>query len=509
METVIRGMGIFASFLVLLIGVVACEGAGEVNSAPSTPATAEEGWGLGSHLYYGETYMDEKIAGSDVIVIARLQSANAAAERRSGHTGYFAVVEFTFKPLEYLKGSTTSTGNIVAFVDYPGIEYKSKADALAQANVLLQERNTTWDDRDAVLFLMSEYGTFPSTKQANRYWLGNVYSHASPYEDHYSIVSMINKDWLPEALGTGGSATSGGERYFLTDVPTESTSGGASGDVSQAVEQPSTALSALKSRITEIEAEITAGGGSDSYRECVYLKYEWEREVSHRKRQLGGVYHYIRHDYSIGSGLPAGTEFHTWHGSGLLLSEYGSTDPGNVGRVKLGGRDKDLFTSQWPAIVVTARPLPAGAYKFYQGWQQHPKIVCDAYPEDELKRREVFVTVTAPTGTVHEAFFDPTIIESAVGADASNGVLKPATFLLGDASSSIVGLGWEEGEVTLVLSPYVSLAGKTLDFIELDGAVGLSLGFDDGVSDGESGRVVWGVDEQPWESGDELMIRIR
>ena len=102
------------------------------------------------------------------------------------------------------------------------------------------------------------------------------------------------------------------------------------------------------------------------------------------------------------------------------------------------------------------------------------------------------ITATAPENTLHEAFFDPSSTSLGVGFQGSQGTLSPASFTHGDASSSIVGLGWEDGEVTLVLSPYVSLAGKRLDFIELDGTVGLSLGFDDGVSDGESGRLCGG-----------------
>ena len=486
---------------VLVLVIVTAAVYGGLGCGKEVDTQSETGWGLGSHLYYGETSLDEKIAGADVIVRGSLVSANAAAEQRSGNAGYSAVVEFTFKTLEYLKGS--GAGQITALVDYPGREYESSADALAQARVLLQGRDTTWDGREAVLFLMSEYEALPSTKQAGRYWLGNVYSYASPSEDHYSISSRVNKDWLPEALGTQSGATgSEGEKHFLTDVPSD---GGAGGSVGQGIEQPSMALSALKVRIAEIEAEVAMGGGSDEYRECIYLQYEWEREVRHRKEQLGGVYHYIRYDYSISSGLPTGTKTHAGYGHALLLSEYGDTDPGNVGRVKLAGRDKHLFTGQWPEIVVTTRPLTAGVYKFYQGWQQHPKIICDAYPEDELKRIEVFITITPPPGTLHEAFFDPVALTSGVGVTAG---LGDVSFSDG-RSASITGLWWGDSAIVLSLSPFIPLTGHTLDFIDTDGHLNVSLAISDATADANAGTYTWASPDGPWTTDHKLMLRIR
>ena len=58
----------------------------------------------------------------------------------------------------------------------------------------------------------------------------------------------------------------------------------------------------------------------------------------------------------------------------------------------------------------------------------------------------------------------------------------------------------------LTLSPQSSIAGHTLDFIGLDGSVSLSLAVSDAQQDDTS--LVWKLAEQPWQSGDKLMLRI-
>ena len=55
--------------------------------------------------------------------------------------------------------------------------------------------------------------------------------------------------------------------------------------------------------------------------------------------------------------------------------------------------------------------------------------------------------------------------------------------------------------------------GHRLDFIELDGAVSLSLVVDEATvnpstGSGQAGTLSWTVAEQPWHDGDLLMLRI-
>ncbi len=109
---------------------------------------------------------------------------------------------------------------------------------------------------------------------------------------------------------------------------------------------------------------------------------------------------------------------------------------------------------------------------------------------------------------MREAFFDPAALALGVGFSATSGVLDPVAFSIGGTSTSITGLKWATNAVVMTLSPYVSLSGQAVDFIELDGSVGLSLTASSATADSTAGTLTWTVSEQPWEDGDQLMLRI-
>ena len=61
----------------------------------------------------------------------------------------------------------------------------------------------------------------------------------------------------------------------------------------------------------------------------------------------------------------------------------------------------------------------------------------------------------------------------------------------------------------LTLDSHVSLSGHVLEFISLDGNVSLSLLTDSATVDSTAGTYSWSMASQPWENGDQLMLRIR
>ena len=126
-----------------------------------------------------------------------------------------------------------------------------------------------------------------------------------------------------------------------------------------------------------------------------------------------------------------------------------------------------------------------------------------------MQRQEVFVHVTAPAGTLHEAFFDPTAIGAAVGADTTNGALTPTALTVEGTATTVQSLNWQNGVVTLELSPAASLSGYDIEVIALDGSVALTLAFDDAAAGDDSGTLTWAVADQPWHASDQLMLRIR
>ena len=97
---------------------------------------------------------------------------------------------------------------------------------------------------------------------------------------------------------------------------------------------------------------------------------------------------------------------------------------------------------QYAQRVVSARPLPVGVYRTHYNNRDAHFVRCDGYSS----RYEWTITVNAPAGTLHEAFFDPVTVGTAVAADDSNGVLKPAAFTdANGASATLERIAWEPG----------------------------------------------------------------
>ena len=157
------------------------------------------------------------------------------------------------------------------------------------------------------------------------------------------------------------------------------------------------------------------------------------------------------------------------------------------------------------------RPLPRGTYEVHYTVQHWVFIQCDYIPNSYTRW---LINVVAPAGTLHEAFFDPVLdtSASAVGAGGTDGVLKPASFTFeGVGVTTIERIQWGSQSVKMELDPHGRLTGHHMDFIELDGSVGLRLDFDAAAStttEGGGQALTWGVCEQPWQDGDLLMLRI-
>ena len=147
--------------------------------------------------------------------------------------------------------------------------------------------------------------------------------------------------------------------------------------------------------------------------------------------------------------------------------------------------------------LLTTRPLPADTYVY------HPYVLsphCTKDLSSIATSTVAHLTVTAPARSVHEAFFDPVSIGEAVGSDD----LSPADFSLDGATTTITSLKWEDGEVTLALTPTTTLASYELDFIDVTGTTTLSLTSDNASTTANT----WTVPAAPWAAGDLLMLRI-
>ena len=469
------------------------------------PVVSETAPGIGGPTmvapvgYDGPTSLEERILAAPVIARVRLDSTTSAVESATafdGSTKYIALLEFSFSVQEYLKGS--GVDDIVAVWESRPI-YDARQEAEAALPAIAAARDTRWDDREAIVFLKSSQTYLTSTQETDRYYL--TWQHEIDFDDKYSIASRHDKLWLPAAAAVGAtSQPTGDQQRFLTDVPP------ATGTA------PTITLGEIKTRIATVTAKLDAGDGSEEYTECVRETYYLERKDRH-----------LREIYpdrgSTGSNIspPHTHQFNSGLGVGTVVYEIPEGDPITPSvpfEVWLDGGDASLFSvanlSQ-DYRVTTTRPLPGMEYDFHFNHRGPYFSRCDG----NTTRYEWTVTVTAPDGTLHEAFFDPVTDGSAVAADGANGVLKPASFADSNgATSTVQRIAWEpgtgaSGTVKLKLSPHTGIAGHAVDFIALDGSVSLSLNVADAAVDLASNTLSWPVVSQPWQNGDELMVRIR
>ena len=531
----------------------------------------------------GSAGLNERVFDADVIARVRLLGTQATTEQagtnENGDTVYRGVLEFSFEVLEYLKGDGDDEIVVGATVEreYEMIRdildrqsrgefidwnlanlassenpYTNMEQALIAAKAFEKDRDTRWDDREAII-LVRELPVSDSNDDSTRYSFGAIFD--------YSINSSY-QIWLPSASDVdvglkdeGGEHSSDDARFllevpgriipsapasyrvwlvglkyasgevsplqydvrFITDAPEDVRSYlkdsvletyqdvSSHGKTAKTPVYPATvSVNELMELITRLDAWREAGQGVDGHLECIRRSFVRESEINGYKER--GESAKSRFDHFLASGLPAGT-----------VVDDGSPWPG---RVWLEGEDKDLFDlrAYYDGVFRTTRPLPMGEYLVYFNFQGEEFITCD-YHSEEL-RTEWFVHVTAPDGTLHEAFFDPVEVGAAVGADASSGVLEPASFEVeGVGATSIVRIAWESasagtgeaGRVRMEFSPSrPPLVGHHVDFIALDGSVVLRLSVDDAAQsvDGDGTTLTWGVCKQPWESGDKLMLRI-
>ena len=494
-------------------------------TAPLAPSAPQGAHGHGSP-YAGPLSMDEMVAYAEVIVHAELESISAATIRPNdrvvkyyreerGRTSpiFISALEARFRVIEYMKGSGDS--RITAVIPYGANRqlYTTREDALGRAEEWKNARSTRWDDREAMLFLRKA-----ETATAVENWLvypagtyrfvGLEGGPVHPY--HYSIDNEYTRVWLPSASAPGGASGSSDDIRFLTEAPPEeAASSGAAGASGTAQSAPSISKRELRSRITQIDAVFSKGVGIEGYDECVRHMYREDRMYD---SEYGRDISNLAAEWHFDSGLAAGTVLRSatgWGGAGSMDWKVWTTGP-----------DSDLFIvgvfnlspskSQGDVQIRPTRPIPEGVYRYRRHVQFLWEIPCDYYPEERTIRETVYLT--APEGTLHEAFFDPVLdtSTSAVGADSTSGVLKPSAFTdSGGATTTIGSLEWKSDTVKMNVSPHTALDGQVLDFIELDGTVSLSLYAADATADSANNTLSWSVASQPWEDGDTLMLRIR
>ena len=371
--------------------------------SPTEQASRSSGFGEYSTPYFGLVSMEELIVNSDAIVRAEFVSAAQTVEPLNyvypdgrQHAGYAGAVVITFNVLEYLKGSG---GNQIEAVLYDGDWQTYRREDITAANEdFLAFRDKQWDDREAIVFLWKT-DFVPSTRSnSDRYTIGYLRANG---EHGYTVDSRWKKAWLPAAAAPSSSGqasgASGDSQRFITNIENGASGGGASGQSGSQTETMT--LAEIKAVIKKIDDELAVGDGITDYAACVRDKYAWARQTSRAKEGRGNAYN-RQFDASITSGAAAGAKVYTG-GDYVKISEASrAAEPSwSDDLVVKSGQDAELFAHTWPLFATTARPLPAGTYRFYWAEQGRLQALCDAMPEAHRTRNEVVVTVTAPEGT--------------------------------------------------------------------------------------------------------------
>ena len=485
------------------------------------PPSPTPEWFSAAHREWETPSIGMRALKSDVIVRVRPPSVtgevNAVPSADEGVAPtYQPVLVFQFPVIEYLKGN----GGETLSVEFPFAgewpawgkhTFMTREDAQSVLTKRLAERDTTWENRDAVLFLrMNTQQTATGAAGA-----ADSYQFTSYGPIEYTL-DEISKPWLPVAGSeAGASGQSDGDPVYLLD--SEPSAGSA--------QLPTMSLAELRASVESIAAVLKAGEGIEGYKECV--EYRLIDENPNDKTSRSRV---VAQD-AISSGS---------HQRTLLPRTEGIWDSGlGYGSWHMSGRDADYFqihitdspTAEegydidydensseevsYYRVYTTTRPLPGGTYRFvvHSQWAQwkpcNYTIPINNWPQWE-------VTATAPDGVLHEAFFDPASFGIGVGASISGdkiGVIKPAEFKHNGANVAIEQIEWSPNtnKVALKLSNQsISLAGHHIDFIELDASVSLRLDFDDAESTatGYGQTLSWEICRQPWHPGDQLMLRI-
>ena len=449
--------------------------------------------------------IEERSFLADTIVKARFVSAGDGVLR--------------FQSIQYLKGTGPT-------------KFSVKAET--------EGRDTRWDNQDAVLFLVlltGESEDFKFLDSTTWHYLDEQFvatGYAGALPEGYTLGTQ-NPVWLPVTSSSSTSSTQ-----------VRASVGASSGKTIITEYEASGALAIVTE--TELQKTISwasagppknAGGGAATTRNNAEESY-----VANFANCVGASLMQIRHErdweayYGV-SRFPGqiDREMKAGIGRGVVVdstSHYRPYRGIRFNRVELDGQDANLFEvrfidddnnplntdsdllGSYAHEVLTRRPLPAGDYTYNVLTYLYFLEPCGFRNTKQEKLNTGFyvvfnVTATTSADVVHEAFFDPATTTAGVGylagSATTTGVLEPAGFSVRGRAIAITGLTWQNGRVVLTLDRF----GSWLDgfsFIEPDGTVGLRLAEVDATKDWTARTLTWEVSEQPWEPGDELMMRM-
>ena len=160
-----RGSTMMRTFTFILLAgltmlLLACSSSGEQGEVALSPSSTSAGnpqpVSRAAVQYNGEESIEERIIQSDAIVIARLDRVTTGIVTSTTEgcpsDKYYVALRFRLTVSQYLKGSGGSSITTLWVDGYP---FDTRQEAEDAAPGVVASRDTTWDDREAVLFFSS------------------------------------------------------------------------------------------------------------------------------------------------------------------------------------------------------------------------------------------------------------------------------------------------------------------------------------------------------------------
>ena len=205
--------------------------------------------------------IEKRVFDADVIVRARPPSVSGKVETVPSADEcvaptYRPALVFQFPVTEYLKGNGDDTLSVeFPFAGSSGAHtYLTQEEAQSALTKQLANRNATWDNRDAALFLKVD-ASRSDVNADGAVDTPPTYRFVRNTHNDYTI-DKVNKPWLPVADTSGQSDSE--PVYILDSEPVEGNE-----------QLPTMSLAELRASIESVASILKAGEGIEGYEECV------------------------------------------------------------------------------------------------------------------------------------------------------------------------------------------------------------------------------------------------